>query len=539
MACLISKRSRPVLRTGLLIALLASFLLSLGAAAADVPAGAGVGGDNAALAEETRQGILTALMAAGGASNPQDWINGQLAEEAGRGGEEYLLALVQDGTYDTAAFAASLQRWLNENTEKNAATREKLALTFLACGFHSDYIEQTMLDSPGKMGIMSWVFALHLANNGYAAPYTVEELLDTLLSLEKEDGGWAVIGTVSDPDTTAMTIQALAPYYGENADVTAAVDRALERLSQIQQPDGGFIGFDKPNPETAAQVMTALCALGINPLSDPRFTPAGANLLQYMLTFRQPDGTFAHVKDGASDPIATRQVFFALTAYARFLKGQGSMYLYPAPAGEAAELLRHPGLSLRGWLTVGIAALALLACLVLLLRHDRRPKEYLLVLLLAGLAVLLVQKINITSKDKYYVNSRTSSGSTITTYITIRCDTVKGRSPHIPADGVILAREAVTLPEGSSAFDQLTAAVRAHSLHMEKEDSSFGSVYVNAIGNIYEFDFGDLSGWMFSVNGVSAEVGCGTFTLHEGDEVLWAYTCDLGHDIGLEKPGSP
>ncbi|MBQ1236038.1 MAG: DUF4430 domain-containing protein, partial [Oscillospiraceae bacterium] len=118
--------------------------------------------------------------------------------------------------------------------------------------------------------------------------------------------------------------------------------------------------------------------------------------------------------------------------------------------------------------------------------------------------------------------------------ITIRCDTVAGRAEHIPADGVILGESTVMLSEGSTAFDQLVIAVREHKLHMDKEEGAMGTVYIKGLGNLYEFDYGDLSGWMFCVNGGSAQTGSGDYKLREGDRVEWLYTTELGKDLDLD-----
>ena len=60
----------------------------------------------------------------------------------------------------------------------------------------------------------------------------------------------------------------------------------------------------------------------------------------------------------------------------------------------------------------------------------------------------------------------------------------------------------------------------------------YGSVYVEGINNLYEFDCGELSGWMYSVNGIYPNYGCSSYILKDGDVICWVYTCDLGYDVG-------
>ena len=62
------------------------------------------------------------------------------------------------------------------------------------------------------------------------------------------------------------------------------------------------------------------------------------------------------------------------------------------------------------------------------------------------------------------------------------------------------------------------------------------TAYIQGIGNLYEQDGGRWSGWMYSVNGKYAKVSCGEYTLKDGDEVQWNYSCDLGADLkGTDK----
>ncbi len=112
-----------------------------------------------------------------------------------------------------------------------------------------------------------------------------------------------------------------------------------------------------------------------------------------------------------------------------------------------------------------------------------------------------------------------------------RCD--PGKKDFVPADGWIL--EPVTVPfyEGESVFNVLQRVCKQQKLHMEFEDTPvYNSAYIEGIGNLYEFDVGELSGWMYNVNGWFPNYGCSRYALKNGDEISWVYTCDLGHDVG-------
>lgn len=103
----------------------------------------------------------------------------------------------------------------------------------------------------------------------------------------------------------------------------------------------------------------------------------------------------------------------------------------------------------------------------------------------------------------------------------------------VPANGIILAPTTVELKDGENAFDILKTIVRDKKIHMEYEGSK-GTPYIRGINNLYEFDGGPLSGWMFCVNKVYPNYGCGEYKLKAGDVIEWNYTCNLGKDLGQE-----
>lgn len=152
------------------------------------------------------------------------------------------------------------------------------------------------------------------------------------------DGGWDMMGKAADTDITAMAIQALAPYYDTNDAVKAAVDKALDALSAMQNDDGTFsTAFSGKTSESTAQVIVALTALGINPATDSRFIKNGVNAVDGLCSFYVDGGGFRHIASGDLDGMATEQSYYALAAYYRLLAGQTSLYdmsdvtITPAP----------------------------------------------------------------------------------------------------------------------------------------------------------------------------------------------------------------
>lgn len=103
----------------------------------------------------------------------------------------------------------------------------------------------------------------------------------------------------------------------------------------------------------------------------------------------------------------------------------------------------------------------------------------------------------------------------------------------VPEDGWILRPTEVVFFEGESVFQVLKRVCKQNKIHMEFENTPiYNSAYIEGINNLYEFDVGNLSGWMYSVNGWYPNYGCSRYALKDGDVVEWRYTCDLGYDVG-------
>ena len=103
----------------------------------------------------------------------------------------------------------------------------------------------------------------------------------------------------------------------------------------------------------------------------------------------------------------------------------------------------------------------------------------------------------------------------------------------VPSDGVILPAQTVTFYEGESVFDVLQRVCREHGIQLEASwTPGYNSAYVEGIGNLYEKDCGELSGWTYSVNGWQPNYGCSRYQLKQGETVEWRYTCAYGDDIG-------
>ncbi len=160
----------------------------------------------------------------------------------------------------------------------------------------------------------------------------------------------------------------------------------------------------------------------------------------------------------------------------------------------------------------------------------------------------------VTGKDKYLTDpvpegkpipvepqNTTITDVERTCTLSVRCDTILNNidwlDPEkvelVPEDGVIFATKTVIFYEGESVFNVLHREMKKAKIHMEFMNTPmYNSVYIEGINNLYEFDCGELSGWMYKVNGWFPNYGCSRYQLKEGDIIEWVYTCDLGVDVG-------
>jgi len=134
---------------------------------------------------------------------------------------------------------------------------------------------------------------------------------------------------------------------------------------------------------------------------------------------------------------------------------------------------------------------------------------------------------------------QSSTGKTCT--LSISCSTVlnnmdqckESKKSIVPSNGTILSATTVSFSEGETVFDVLKRVCQNKGISLEFSTSpAYNSAYIEGIANLYEFDVGSGSGWMYKVNGSFPNFGCSEYTLQNGDSIVWVYTCDLGSDVG-------
>lgn len=316
-------------------------------------------------------------------------LSTQTAEYAAAGGLDWYTLYMYRAGYesDYAAYGSALEDAVSQKYQENggldrvrASEWHRTGLVATACGgdalaFGTNAAGETInlvadgvydrgkTEDLGAQGIngLTWGLLL-LDSRGYSVPAgaadTRETILTRILSAQSSERGFSLSGEGVSADLTAMTLQALAPYQNSThvftvtdkatgttveRTVSETIELALGALSACQMENGGF-GDDGESSESAAQVIIALCALGIDPATDARFVKRGGSVLDALLRFAKPDGGFAHTLEKGADgsnAMAGEQALGALTAYMRFKDGLHSLYDLRGEAdAETAEAVR-------------------------------------------------------------------------------------------------------------------------------------------------------------------------------------------------------
>lgn len=406
-----------------------------------------------------------------------------------------------------------------------------------------------------RQGFNAYIWALIALNvTGIQPPEgaanTADTLTEYLIAHQHADGSFALMGDGGDVDITAAAVYALA-----GTDSPGAAEAA-------QRGADWLAGFDSystmgvRNCESTAQAVIALSAAGRRESAEK----AAAQLEEY----RREGGGYAHLPDGEVNQMATAQTLEAFTALALAERGGSLFGKYSGAAAEpdgaestaesaeiptltaesTAESGIQPGSTAQGGLTgthiriiiSAVLGAAAVACGILFAFRRKKaliPAAALLAALAGGVWLL-----DIRTPEEYYSES---GGGPVRVTVLAECSTVLSHMDIIdpavnppevvPEDGVIIARCEVSLPEGATAFDALAAAARKQRVRVDYTGSAYGT-YVRGIGYVSEFGFGELSGWMYTVNGEFPDVSVSDRVLESGDMVEFRYTCDLGRDVG-------
>ncbi len=295
------------------------------------------------------------------------------AQNAGNGCDWFAIAAGRYGIADDpAAYLENIEKYITQKYKTQdkldavkATEWHRIALAVLACGGDPTKIGSDQQGNPvnliadgvynrgitvplAKQGINGYAWGLiTLDSKNYQVPSgscdTRESMILGLLEAQLADGGFALAGMKCDPDTTAAVLTALAPYTQRSKIYTyvqkstkkqvsktvgQVVEEALHALSGVQQSSGGFVTYGEETCESAAQVITALCTLGIDPQTDARFLKNGNSVVDALFSYQCTDGGFAHTVRGQSNSIASEQAFCALVSLYRLYNDFAKFYNY-------------------------------------------------------------------------------------------------------------------------------------------------------------------------------------------------------------------
>ena len=291
-------------------------------------------------AEGYARGIVSFEKSVNGIKDKDSLLSGKIAEYAGTDSSDWLaIGAVRSGLEtDTAVY---YQSWKNNIDNKylsdqssgrlKATEWHRAVLTGLCLGADPTCVSSIDLlaggtygreeNKPvGEQGLNGWIWALiALDSCDWKIPddSNISRLgiINEILSQQEADGGFAVVKSngLSDPDITAMTLQALSPYK-DCPETQQSVADALDYLAKAQE------NFD--NCETTAQTICALCCLGTDPDEDERF----GKLTDELISYANDDGGFAHIKGEESNELASSQALLALCSLERLRNGERSIY---------------------------------------------------------------------------------------------------------------------------------------------------------------------------------------------------------------------
>lgn len=357
-------------------------------------------------------------------------------------------------------------------------------------------------------------------------------LVDVLKEYLLSDGSFShTKGGESNPNATVQALYSLVALYSyQTGSGSVFIFTPIKPFSQkpvesrsSQSSTSLNPGTPEPPAQTTAErIITTTTTTAITTTTNTTSTTA--------VTMQQSAGVQSEAAENtAQEPPASTTESEAASQSAP-LTSENTAASQPAVDSESPNK--------REWKAIACAAViaaAISLCLILYSRKKGGRLSFIIILAAAAVASILIFSTDIQSTDSYYRDGTTSPGEgAITVSLSIRCDTVAGKGDGIPPDGTVLEDTAYTVAAGSTAYDVLILAARSEGIHVENDaqtGNNYRAAYITGINYLYEFDFGDLSGWVFHVNGAPVSVGCGSCELSDGDKIEWLYTCDLGEDV--------
>lgn len=360
----------------------------------------------------------------------------------------------------------------------------KAALQLTAVGKNANPYINEILTAPSLNSPAEAAWSLLAVNStNYDLPkdavWDKDKLVSYMLSSQLPEGGFGYAEGQFDIDTTAVILSALAPFRENNAEVQQAVDKAIQKLSEVQGSDGNFSPFGIPSSDSLSSVITALSKCGIDANSDSRFVKEGKGLVDLLLGYKTDGNMFGMFDNISGNTISTNNAAEALAAYDLFKSDKGvyefkKLNFFQKIFGNFNVIRNDYG----------------------------EPKKSFIQKI-----VEFIFRIEPKSKvNEDYSNSSSESIGIAT--VSIRVD-----------DLTLFESDQFQINKNDTAFSVLMRAVSLNGLSVVWE-GNFPSIYVKSIG---DFSAEGGRGWMYLLNGEALMVSSGQANVNNGDSIEWTF----------------
>jgi len=396
------------------------------------------------------------------------------------------------------------------------------------------------------------------------AVWTRDKLIQQILSFQTADGGFGLTDNKrSSIDMTSMALQALAPHR-DNQQVSAAFDKAVSHLQSQMTENAGFLDAGKENSNSTAQVLTALTAAGIDPLAKENgFTNGEKNIVANLDSYKADSGFMWQQGQGANG-MATQQVVYALEAYRRFAKNENRLYDLTDVEIKADESDRQAA-------NVVIEKIHAIGDTITLESKDEIQEARKAYNALTDKQKKLVGEDALAKLEAAEEELKNLENTTVVGHVVVSVERFTiGQGyihepvvvPFVTNDNAVSILKKVIGEEnwvgndGDSAYLEAIAGgdlgsdkvkvpdyiaqIGGPTTEQAKEYGHSGAWDTpNTLG---QFDYNNMSGWMYHVNGEEVGYGMASYKPKDGDVLryqftLWGYGTDLtGKEWGNPDP---
>lgn len=314
----------------------------------------------------------------------------------------------------------------------------------------------------------------------YITEETEKYLIDTALAGKAAWTQWGLDGA------TPMVL-ALAPYYNENEAVKDAIDEVLEAIGEGQSDSGAIVNYGSDNAASTGLAIAAAAAVG---KSAADIKKSGKSLIDGIMSMANEElNAFKPV----NNTFATEQGLRGLLAQ-QLLENEKNLRVYDFkknPMNEAKATTEGEG-------------------------GDQG------------------------SEDGSGEESNPGQEK-ITVYFTLYGDEVHGavkkdKDKHTLKKGNLdewISQTKVVVDKASTAMDLVEKMLKEYDMEYTNDDG-----YLSEIKGLGAFDNGNLSGWMYTLNGKHPKTSLAECVLEDGDKIVLHYTDDYKQEEEKKSSGS-